>query len=541
MPALYDKSCRQTDMKNKTILKNIGFASFIMMASVFASRIIGVFREMTIANIGGIKAGVDAYQISFIIPEILNHIVASGFLSITFIPIFTYYLSADKEEEGYRVFSIIMNGFGLILIGFILIAMIWAPKLVNVFAPGVVDPATFALAVKMTRIIIPAQFFFFCGGLLMAVQFAKEKFFIPALAPLIYNVFIILGGVLLGPYIGMEGFAWGVLGGAFVGNFALQLINVKRLGVKYFPIINFTHPELKKYIMLTLPLMVGLTMTFSTEILLKYFGSFLNEGSIASMNYALRIMFILVGLFGQAIGVASYPFMAKLAREGDLEELNNLLNKTLKFIFLVIPFSVLFMVLSREIVTILFQRGQFGVEATLVTAGILPFFMAGAFAFSAQTIVSRGYYAIQNTVFPAVFTSICVIASIPLIFFFMKAYGAKGVALGLSLSVIVQSFVLFECWNKKSLNSGKKEVYLFFLKILPISLVIGIVLFYTNFALKTFIDNSTISGSFAIVCIIGIEFLILFFFTGMLLKVQEILILYKTIYKRLFPWKKKSD
>ena len=526
---------------HENILKKVGFASFIMMASVFASRVIGLFREMAIAGTGGIKAGVDAYQIAFIIPEILNHIVASGFLSITFIPIFSYYLAAGKKEEGYRVFSIIMNSFGCLLLCFILITMVWADTFVHVFAPGIADPVTFALAVKMTRIIIPAQFFFFCGGLLMAVQFANEKFFIPALAPLIYNAVIILGGLFLAPVIGMEGFAWGVLAGAFLGNFAVQLIGTKKIGLRYFFTVNFNHPDLKRYIILTLPLMMGLTMTFSTEILLKFFGSWLTEGSIAAMNYALRIMFILVGLFGQAVGVASYPFMAKLAGQGNLLELNRLLNSTLKYIFLVIPFSVFFIVISREIVVLLFQRGRFDAHATLVTAGILPFFMIGTFGFSAQTIVSRGYYAVQNTLFPALFSSICVIISFPLIYFLMTTMGPRGIALGLSLSVVLQAFVLYECWNKKSGNTEKKEVYLFFLKIIPVSLFMGVILFFSVLGLRNVFNSMIFYGALIVTVLSGLECLILFFLAGKILKIQEILFLYEKISKKVFPWMKKSS
>ena len=521
-------------------MRKVGFAALIMMASVFLSRVIGLFREIVIAAVSGANSSVDAYQIAFIIPEILNHIVASGFVSITFIPIFAHYLTVGKEQDGYRVFSIIMNGFGLFLAGFILVTMMWTPGFVHLFAPGIKDPATFAMAVKMTRIIIPAQFFFFAGGLLMAVQFAREKFFIPALAPLVYNLFIILGGLALGPVLGMEGFAWGVLIGAFIGNFVLQLIGAKKLGIRYYPILNFTHPDLIKYVLLTLPLMLGLTMIFSTEILLKFFGSYLPEGSIAAMNYSFRVMFIIVGLFGQAVGVASYPFMAKLAQLGDMQQLNRLINKTLKFIFLVIPFSTVFMIVNREVITLLFQRGQFDAHATVVTAGILPFFMVGAFAFSAQGIISRGYYAIQNTLFPAVFTSCCVIMSIPLIFWLMKFLGPRGVALGLSLSVILQAFVLFECWNKKSVNTEKRQVYLFFLKLIPISLIIGAVLFISAAGLRHYIDNATHLGSFSIAALIGTEFLILFFLAGSVFKIPEILILYQNISKRIFPWKKKS-
>jgi putative peptidoglycan lipid II flippase len=513
----------------ENILKKVGFASLIMMASVFASRVIGVFRVMAIAGFGGIDTEVDAYQIAFILPEILNHVVASGFLSITFIPIFAHYLSLNKKEEGYKVFSIIINTFGLLLLCFIIVTVIWAPELVALFAPGVEDTTTFALAVKMTRIIIPAQFFFFCGGLFMAVQFANEKFLIPALAPLIYNLLIITGGLVLGPLIGMEGFAWGVLAGAFIGNFAIQIIGARKLGIKYYPIINFKHPDLIKYIKLTLPLMIGLTMTFSTEILLKFFGSYLDQGSIAAMDYALRVMFILVGLFGQAIGVASYPFMAKLASQGKMTELNRLLNKTLKFIFLVIPISILFIVLSPEIITILFQRGQFDAQATLVTAGIMPFFMLGAFAFSAQNIVSRGFYATQNTIFPAIFTTLSVILTLPLILLLMKTMGVRGLALGLSLSVIIQAFILFECWNKKSNNMEKREVYLFFLKMLPMSLIIGLILFITKLGLKNLFDLAGLSGSLSISSIIGIEFISIFYLTGLLFKTDEVLMLYKKI------------
>jgi putative peptidoglycan lipid II flippase len=525
-------------MTTSTTLQKIGFASFIMMASVFASRVIGLVRESAIAWLGGAKASVDAYQIAFIIPEILNHVVASGFLSITFIPIFAHYLSQDKTREGFKVFSIILNGFGLMLIGFIAITMVWAPQFVTLLAPGIQDPLTFNLAVKMTRIIIPAQFFFFTGGLFMAVQFTKEKFFIPALAPLIYNIGIITGGIFLYPYLGMEGFAWGVLGGAFFGSFLLQLVGARQVGLQYFFIFNIIHPDFLKYILLTLPLMLGLTMTFSTEILMKFFGSFLMEGSIAAMNYALRIMFILVGFFGQAVGMASYPFMAKIAATGDLQRLNNMINQTLKFIFLVIPFSVLFMVLRQEIVMILFQRGAFDAQATQITAGILPYFMAGAFAFSAQTIVSRGYYALQNTLFPAIFSTLCVLASLPMIYGFMKIMDIKGVALGLTISVTLSSFLLFECWSRKSQNTKKKEVYLFFLKLIPATLILGIILQILYLKIVNMLDPSTIVHNLIICTIVGLAFFILLPIIGYVLRIKEIHILYDKISRRIIPWQK---
>lgn len=440
--------------RTASIFKKIGIASFIMMASVFASRIIGLVREMAIAWTGGTGHEVDAYQIAFALPEILNHVVASGFLSITFIPVFARYLSQGRENKGFEVFSLVFNGFGLILISGIAAGIIWTPFFVRMLAPGITDPGTFDLAVRMTRIILPASFLF-AGGLFMAVQFTKEKFLIPALAPLVYNFGIICGGVFLYPCLGMEGFAWGVLGGAFAGNFLLQWAGAARQGLKFRVAIDFFHPDFIHYVKITLPFMVGLTVTFSTEILMKFFGSFLAPGHIAAMNYALRVMFILVGLFGQAVGMASYPFMAGIAATGDMNRLNDIINQTLKFIFLVIPFSVLFMVLRHEIVMILFQRGAFDADATRVTASILPFFLAGAFAFSAQTFVARGFYALENTLFPALVSTLCMLAGLPVIYGGMKAFGVFGMVSGLSITVIISAAALFESWSRKTRNPGK--------------------------------------------------------------------------------------
>ncbi|MGM0644728.1 MAG: murein biosynthesis integral membrane protein MurJ [Thermodesulfobacteriota bacterium] len=520
-------------MTDNGLFKKIGIATFIMMASIFASRVIGLFREMAIAFAGGAQGCVDAYQVAFILPEILNHIVASGFLSVTFIPIFTSYLTSGKEEEGWKVFSIIFNTFGLLLLVFIITTFAYAPELVSILAPGLKDPELFQSAVRMTRIIIPAQFFFFTGGLFMAVQFAREKFLIPALAPLLYNLGIIAGGLLLSPLIGMEGFAWGVLAGAFTGNFLLQYAGAKRLDLKLYPLINIKHPDFIRYILLTLPLMVGLTMTFSTEILLKFFGSYLDEGSIASLNYSLRIMFILVGFFGQAVGVASYPFMAQLAEKKEFGRLNEVLNSTLKFLILVIPFSVLMIVLRYETVLLLFQRGEFGEKATIMTSNVLPFLLAGAFAFAAQTVVVRGYYAAKNTWFPALFGTVTVVCSLPLFFLFMNLFQARGVAIALSVSAFLQVMVLYELWSRRTGNRGKTGVYLFFLKISLISILIGLILSGITSFLYRFADHTTLTGALRVCAVATPAFFILFIGAGYTFRIHEIFALTRAVRQKL--------
>lgn len=485
-----------------SLYRKVGLATLIMSASVFASRIIGLVREVVIAHSGGATGAVDAYQISFVLPEILNHVVASGFLSITFIPIFSRYLAANREVEGWRVFNIIFTGVGTLLLIFIAIAFYFTPSLVAVLVPGIDDPVLKARAVTMTRIILPAQFFFFAGGLFSAVQFAKERFFLPALAPLIYNLGIIVGGLYFGPQLGMVGFSWGALVGAFGGNFAIQYIGARRVGMRLAVNWKLNHPDFRTYIFLSLPLMVGLTMTFSTEIFFKFFGSFLPPGSIAGLNYALRIMLILVAFFGQAVGVASFPFMARLAVENKIGEMNRLLNNTLRYLALAIPFAVLIMVLRHEVVRLLYQRGQFDAAATHMTAGILVYMMIGAFAFAAQTVVVRGFYAFQNTLFPAVYSTIAVVASIPLYILGLKVMGVNGVALAISVSVTLQVILLFVIWNRRYHNPDGRSIYIFILKAVIASIPLGGAMFWLRRYLTPWIDASTVVGSLLIVIVI---------------------------------------
>ncbi len=505
----------------RSIYKKVGIASAIMMTSVLLSNLIGLVREMVIAYFRGAGREVDAYQLSFLIPEILNHILASGFLSITFIPIFSRYLSKNNEREGWQVFSIILSNFGVLLILFICIAEVYAADIISVLAPGIDDPVLKMTVIRMTRIILPAQIFFFASGLLMAVQYAKEQFAIPALSPIIYNLGIILGGVLLGSRFGMLGFSWGVLSGAAC-NFIVQYVGAKRVGMTFRLSFELRHPDLKKYLVLTLPLMLGLTMTFSREFFFRIFGSYLPAGGISGINYALKIMLIPVALFGQAIGTAVYPFLARLVAENNFEDMNNLLNNTLRYLALVIPVSVLLMVLRNEVVAIIYKRGQFDAAATALTADILIYLLVGAFALAAYTIVPRAFYATQNTIFPAVYGSIAVLLSIPFYFLGLRFFGARGIAMAISLSEILQVMVLYMLWNKRSANTASRQVYAFYAKMIVLSALLGPLLVWFKATLLKGIDTATFAGSLLVCALTGIAFMAVMAVVAYALKVNEI-------------------
>jgi putative peptidoglycan lipid II flippase len=248
----------------------------------------------------------------------------------------------------------------------------------------------------------------------------------------------------------------------------------------------------------------------------------LPAGSIADLEYSLRTMLLLVAFYGQAVGVASYPFMARLVVEGQLQQLNELLNNTLRYLSLVIPFSVLFMVLRHELILILFQRGKFDAIATGHTATVLIFMLVGAFAFAANTIIPRAYYAMQDTLFPAIYGTIAVLLSIPLYLLGLKIMGAKGVALAASLSAILQFLILFALWNRRSRNEGSRPVYFFYIKMLLFSGPLGLLLTWFRSAALSSIEASTFFGSLMVCSVMGALFVLVLLTAGYVFKIKEI-------------------
>ncbi|MDG5816512.1 murein biosynthesis integral membrane protein MurJ [Chitinispirillales bacterium ANBcel5] len=446
------KSTQHKEEKEKTpsIKKSLSIATAIMMGSVFLSRITGLVREMVLARYGGTGYQMDAYVTSFLIPEILNHFLAGGFLSVTFIPIFQKYLVKKDNVGAWKTFSNLFSCGSVLFLILIPITIIFTPQLLSFQLASNGNPQTAQLTVRLTRIILPAQLLFYWGAFFMAVQYAHNRYFLPALSPLCYNLGIIAGGVFLQPHLGIEGFAWGVLGGAFIGNVVIQLPGAIKCGLRYRPLFKPLDPEFINYVKKTIPLVLGLGMAFSNEIFFRFFGSFLDDGATASVNFALRTMMFIVALFGQASGVAFYPYLTRLAAEKAYNKMADLLNKVLKNVALyLIPLSALMIVLSPQIITILFERGNFTAQSTSQVAPVLSIYLVGAFGYSASFIISRSFYALQNTILPMAVSTTVAVISIPLYIAFSTHLGAQGLALAATTAMFLQFGFLYFFWLKR--------------------------------------------------------------------------------------------
>lgn len=440
----------QKDNNNK-IGKTITIATIIMMGSVLLSRIAGLIREQVIALYGGTGMGTDAYVSAFLIPEMLNHFLAGGFLSVTFIPIFQKHILDGNRDKAWKTFSNLMSIGTLFFLILIPLSIVFTPQILKFLGIAADSkPQYFDTTVRLTRIILPAQLLFYWGAFFSAVQMAEKRFFIPAIAPLCYNLGIILGGLVLGPFMGIDGFAWGVLAGAVMANLLIQLPGACKLGLRFYPRFDFKDPDLILYIRKSIPLVLGLSMTFSNEIFFRYFAASLSDGVVSSVNYALRVMMMVVAMFGQASGAAFYPFLSKLALEKQFDTMNSMLNSVIKKVALfLIPICGIMIVLSEQVIAIIYQRGSFDYQSTLNTASILSVYLFGAFGFSVSMIISRSFYAMQNTLLPMIVSTVIVILSIPFYVLFSRHMGGAGIALAMVLSVTAQFIVLYGIWCAK--------------------------------------------------------------------------------------------
>ena len=415
----------------------------IVTASVFCSRVLGFFRDWTLARQVGSNAITDAYNAAFTIPDLLNYLLAGGALSITFLPVFLSYFSSERKEEAWRVFSIVLSFTCSLLVILILLAEIYAPVLTPWIAPGF-DAEQQRIVTRLTRIMLPAQAFFFIGGILSAVQYAQGRFLIPSLAPLIYNGGIITCGVLLSGRIGIDAFSWGVLAGSLVGNCLLQIYGARKLSARFRYSLDLKHPGFRRFFRLTVPIMLGFSVIFVDDWAIRWFGSYLPPASISWLNYAKRLMLVVVALFGQAAGVAAYPILARLAAQKKWDELRGSLEDALRHVMLaVIPISVLLALLSRPAVYLLYSKTRLTTGDLDQTALALEIFLLSAVGWGTQSIIGRGFYALGDTLTPTIIGSVLALTFVPVYWLGQNYFAHLGLAAASAAGVLAYTAVLW--------------------------------------------------------------------------------------------------
>jgi putative peptidoglycan lipid II flippase len=407
--------------------RRVGLAALLLGGSQLLSRALGIVREMVLAAEIGAGAATDAYQAAFQIPDILNHILAVGAISIAFIPLYRQAVEREGPEAGHRLLAIVLGTLTALSVVAAAVLFAFAEPLVALQFPHF-GPEQHALTVRLTRIVIPAQIFFTAGGILRAALMAEGRFGAQAAAPLVYNLGIIIGGLVGAETLGVEGFAWGALFGAAAGPFGVAFYDARRrfpIAFRFAPL----DPGFRRYLVLVLPLLAGVTLLTVDEWYDRWFGGLLETGTIATLVFARRLMQAPVGLVGQAVGTAALPALADLHEKGRHQELGELVLRTLQAsLTIAVAIAAALAALGAPTVRLLYERGAFTTEDSQAVSSALAIFCLAIPGWVVQSIAVRPFYARGDTWRPMLLGTVIALAMIPLYAGLGPRFGANGLA-----------------------------------------------------------------------------------------------------------------
>ncbi|MGA3212164.1 MAG: murein biosynthesis integral membrane protein MurJ [Terriglobales bacterium] len=425
-------------------------ATLLVTGAIALSRVIGYLREAYIAWAFGAGPRTDAFVAAFTLPDFINYLLAGGTASITFISIYTRYHSSGREKEAQHTFSIVISIMSALLAVFIAAAEWFTPEFTRWWFSGF-DAAQVQLCVTLTRILLPAQLFFVIGGVTSAVLQSKRMFLLPALAPVIYNASIILGGLLGSHRYGISSLAFGALAGAFAGPFLINAIGAGRTGIGFRPSFHFGHAGFREWIVLSVPLMLGVSLVAADDWIMRYFASG-GAGDITRLNYAKRLIGVPIAVIGQASGQAALPFFAKLFGEKHMAEFRTIVGRAIGRVagasFLLTAWM---MAAALPVIDLVYRRGRFSFTDSRETAALFFWFSVSLVFWAAQGLYARAFYAAGNTLTPMLAGTMITMVSIPVYGALYHRWNVVGLAIASDIGIAAHTVVLAWLLHRKRL------------------------------------------------------------------------------------------
>ena len=460
---------------NEKPTQSVAAAALIISLAGIASRFLGLLRDRILAGQFGAGDTLDAYYAAFRIPDLIYNLMIVGALSAAFIPVFTELISEDKEDEAWKLSSGILS-LQIIITGIIsILLVIFSPQLMKLVTPGYTGEKM-QLTVLLTRIMFLSPFLLGISGIFGGILVSFKKFLIYSLAPIFYNLGIIIGAVFFVKYLGPIGLALGVVLGAFL-HMLVQFPSVKFSGF-HFKLV-FSEAIANRNVRKVLKLMVPRTLTIAVSqinfTIITIFASTLTAGSLAVFNFANNIQSAPLGLFGVSFSIAVFPTLSALAAKKRKDEFVSAFGKTFtQILFFVIPLSVFIVVLRAQIVRVLLGSGKFNWDNTILTFQTLGLLALSLFAQSLLPLLTRAFYALQNTKIPLYIGIFSEIINLSLVVILIKNFGVFGLAVAFSVSSIINMLLLLIFLKKQVGGIGGKEIGHSTLQIAIASLVGGL-------------------------------------------------------------------
>jgi putative peptidoglycan lipid II flippase len=414
----------------------------VIGAAFVLSRLLGLVREMILAGQFGTSGVKDALVAAFLIPDLLFLIIMAGSFGSAFIPVFAGFLGRGREEDAWRLASTVLTLAALTMLAAGILVFVFAAPLIDLIA-GNLSPTDAALAADLMRVLLLSPVFLGLGIAAKGILEGHERFTLPALAPVVYNVAIVLGALLLVPRFGPIGVAIGVAAGA-VGHLLIQVPGLIRAGMRFRPSLDPRTPGLAEVGRLLGPRLVGQAAFQLNFIAVYAFANALGEGPLSALNFAWLLLMLPHGVLALSISTVAFPAMARLYEQRRFPELRNTFARALRpLIFLSLPAAVTLFFFRTAIVQLLYQRGAFDAASTRLVADAVAFFAAGLVGYALVEVVTRAFYAMHDTRTPVIIGVAIVVANVALCALLVHEFGHAALAFSLSLTTTVEAFVLF--------------------------------------------------------------------------------------------------
>ncbi|MBU0504051.1 MAG: murein biosynthesis integral membrane protein MurJ [Candidatus Omnitrophota bacterium] len=465
--------------KNPHSHRGIARSAGIISLATFCSRILGFARDIVIARLFGVYVYAQAFVIAFKIPNLLRDFVGEGATNAVFVPVFTEYKVKHSPKEFWELANVVLVILSAVLFIITLSGIIFSPLIVRLIAPGFIASADkLEATIRLNQIIFPYIILISLAAFTMGLLNTLGHFSVPAFAPCLLNISIIVFALIWGE--GIKGLAAGVLIGGFL-QLAIQVPVLYRKGFRLkFP-RNFRHPAAKTIFRLMLPRAASSSIYQLNNFVDSIFGSLafiVGEGGVAVLYFAYRLILFPVGIFSSALSQAILPAFSHQAAENDHIGLRRTLSFGLRAnFFVMLPATVGFMVLSRVIVSGLFEGGKFDSHSVEITSRVLLFYSIGLFAYGGVKLFNSCLFALKDTFTPAKISFLSLSLSVTFNSILVFPMKLSGLALANSISGIITFIVLAVILKKKLGGLELKSMRGSFLKICLASFGMGLVCF----------------------------------------------------------------
>ncbi|TSC84758.1 MAG: virulence factor [Parcubacteria group bacterium Gr01-1014_13] len=512
--------------------KSITGAAIIISGATLVSRLVGLLRDRIFAHNFGAGPIMDAYYAAFKIPDLVYNLLIVGALSAAFIPAFTkLFYSGESKSPAWKLANNVLNITAISLAILSILGIIFTPALAPLIAPGFSETSK-QLVINFTRIMFGSTFLLGLSMVIGGVLQSLRTFFLYSLAPIFYNVGIIIGATVLVPLWGINGLAWGVVLGAFL-HFSLQTYSAYANGYRWRWYLNWKDKETKSIGKLMIPRTMGLAISQLNLVIITILASLLPAGSVAIFNFANNLQAVPIGVIGIPFALAVFPVLSMAASQNNIEEFIKNLSSTIRqILFLIIPLSIILVLLRAQVVRVVLGTGKFDWTATINTADALALFALSLFAQALIPVVARAFYAMANTKTPFVVGVISELVSIIAALIMMKPLGVAGLALAFSIGSIL-NFVILAFVLRTTLGKiDGEKIFSSFLRIILAAIPMALAIQFVKYPLAEIFDQTRffgILGQGLVASVIGLAIYLLICY---LLKVPELVQIKNSLTRR---------